>query len=112
LFVFTALACVRTIIYLLRCCSLNLQNITAQQHARRRVLTCSLAGWHRYVAHRNHKAAQQQLAMQHHDRALLAHALKALQLRVRHVTGKRRREFDAALHRRWWLIWRAFKAWR
>lgn len=84
----------------------------ADEHTQRRLLSYSLRQWQQYVQYRRHKAALSLLASQHHSRALLAASLSAFKLRVCWAAEKRRRVFAAALHRRSWLIYRGFKAWR
>lgn len=89
-----------------------LQKQTADNHARLLLLGRSTRHWQRYVATRRHKAAQAELAAGHYEAGVLAGALHAFRQCVRDAAVGRRRVFAAAMHRRSWLIWRAFKAWR
>jgi hypothetical protein len=89
-----------------------LQRQLADAHARLLRLRHGVRLWRRYVVGRHHKSVQAELAAGHYDRVLLSGGLTAFKQRVRHGADKRKLVFAAAIHRRSWLIWRAFKAWR
>jgi len=92
---------------------MNCNQVTiARRHMRRLLLKRSLSGWQQYVAHRRRRETQAQLATTHDHRVLQLGAFMAFRQHVAAAAQKRGRVFAAALHRRSWLLWRAFRAWR
>jgi hypothetical protein len=89
-----------------------LQELAAAQQHRSTLLRRSLAAWRQYTALRALKAAARQRAEQHKTTRLAAAALSGFAARVEYGRIKRQRLFAAAMHRRMWLLRRAFMAWR